>query len=228
MAIESAFDYLEELLVLTAGIDDVPGELTADEHPAIARAVQKRRREFVAGRALARRGLRSFGLEGVSIPVSERRFPVWPDGIVGSISHTRDLVGVALGRQRDYAGIGLDLEARNAVAQNLFHSILVDSEARGLSSGLREEEATVIFSCKEAVFKAVNPLVGEFLDFLDVLIELRDGAFVARCRNSLRSAEVINGARGYFEIKGDSVRSVFVIDATTAGLTGGDRARTQG
>lgn len=219
MAIESAFDDLANLLVLTAAIEDVPGELTSEERPAMARAVEKRRREFAAGRSLARRGLRSFGLEAVSIPVSEHRHPIWPHGIVGSISHTGDRVGVALARRGHYAAVGLDLEVRNAVTPNLFASILVDEEARRLPAATPGEEATLVFSCKEAVFKAVNPLCGEFLDFLDVSIELLDGTFVARCRASLRSAEPIRAATGYFEIGKDIVQSVFLVDGA-AGPTG--------
>jgi 4'-phosphopantetheinyl transferase EntD len=226
MTIESAFDELANLLVLTAGIDDVPGELTPEERPAMTRAVEKRRREFAAGRELARRGLRSFGLEGVSIPVSERRYPVWPDGIVGSISHTRERVGVALARRGDYAAVGLDLEFRNAVTPNLFGSILIDSELRRLSAASGEEEATLIFSCKEAIFKAVNPLSGEFLDFLDVSIELLDGTFVGHCRDSLRSAELIGQARGYFEIKAELVQSVFLVDETMVVPADVDRPRS--
>jgi 4'-phosphopantetheinyl transferase EntD len=211
MTVESAFDELVNLLVLTADIDDLPGELTAEESPAIERAVDKRRREFAAGRELARRGLRKFGLDSVSIPVSGQRYPVWPDGIVGSISHTRERVGVALARRGHYAAVGLDLEVRSAVTPNLFRSILSDSELRRLSTVSGAEEATLIFSCKEAVFKAVNPLCNEFLDFLDVTIELSESTFVAHCRDSLRSAEPISKARGYYEIKAEVVQSVFLV-----------------
>ena len=226
MAIRSAFDGLANLLVLTAGIEDVPGEPTAEERPAVARAVEKRRREFAAGRELARHGLRSFGLEGVSIPVSDRRYPVWPGGIVGSISHTRERVGVALARKGDYAGVGLDLEVRNAVTPNLHGSILVDSELRRLGDAPGGEEATLIFSCKEAVFKAVNPLCGEFLDFLDVSIELSEGTFVAHCKDSLLSADLIGKGKGYFEIEAEVVQSIFLLEGSTSGLAGADSAKS--
>lgn len=212
MPIEPAFDGLTNLLVLTAAIDEVPGQLTAEERPAVARAVEKRRREFAAGRQLARHGLKSFGNAAVSIPVSERRYPVWPDGIVGSISHTRDRVGVALARRQDYAAVGLDLEIRKSVTRNLFGSILLESEMHRLPAASAEEEATLVFSCKEAVFKAVNPVCDEFLDFLDVSIELLDGAFVARCKDSLQSAEIIGAARGYFEIKPEFVQTLFLVE----------------
>ena len=224
MAIESAFEEITNLLVLTAEMDDVPGEPTLEESTTIERAVGKRRREFAAGRELARRGLRKFGLDAVSIPVSEHRHPVWPDGIVGSISHTRERVGVALARRDHFAAIGLDLEVRSAVTPNLFSSILSESELRRLSPASGAEEATLIFSCKEAVFKAVNPLCGEFLDFLDVSIELTGSTFVANCRNSLRSAEPIGKARGYFEFKAEVVQSVFLLDGTAAGPRGVDQS----
>ena len=224
MAVESAFDGLANILVLVANIADVRGEITADEQRAVSRAVEKRRREFAAGRQLARHALGVFGMEATSIPMSEHRYPIWPHGVVGSISHTGERVGVALAQRRDYAAVGLDLEVRRSVTAGLFRSIMLDSELDRLSTASPEEEVTLAFSCKEAVFKAVNPLCGEFLDFLDVSVELLDGEFVARCSESRRSAEVIGAAKGYFEVGGNIVKSLFLVEPAT---DSGDFGRTR-
>jgi 4'-phosphopantetheinyl transferase EntD len=211
MAIEPAFGAVPSLLVLISDSHDIQGSPTDEEALAVSRAVAKRRREFAAGRSLARQGLLAMGVQPVSIPVSPRRYPVWPAGIAGSISHTNRHVGVALARTRHYVGVGLDLELRDSVAPNLFRSIVTEGELEQLPAQSPTEVATLLFSCKESVFKAVNPTVDEFLDFLDVRIELADGGFRACCSRARRSAEMVNGGEGYFEIADDLVRSLFLI-----------------
>jgi enterobactin synthetase component D len=145
--------------------------------------------------------------------MSPHRYPLWPDGIVGSISHTHRYVGVALARTRNYLGLGLDLEVRNSVTPDLFESILVGSEMKQLSTRVQVELATVLFSCKEAIFKAVNPVFNEFIDFLDVEVDVSDGRFRARCSEARHSAEMVNGGEGYFEIVGEIVKSLFLVHA---------------
>ncbi len=211
MGIETAFGQLDDLVVLLSEIDGIRGSLTDEEQSAVTRAVSKRRREFAAGRILARDGLRALGVQPGSIPVSDGRYPVWPDGIVGSISHTDDHVGVALANSSDYAAIGLDLVVPRSVTPDLFRSILIEAERSQLSKDSPTDAATLIFSCKESVYKAVNPIVDEFLDFLDVRIELLDGKFQAHCKDEKRSATLIGKGKGYLDIHDGLVRSLFLI-----------------
>lgn len=211
MGIETAFGQLKNLVVLLSEIHNVRGNLTDEEQAAVTRARSKRRREFTAGRVLARDGLRALGAQPVSIPVSEGRYPVWPDGIVGSISHTKDHVGVALAKSRDYAAIGLDIEAHRSVTPDLFNAVFIESEISQLSQNSCTDAATLIFSCKESVFKSVNPIVNEFLDFLDVRIELLDGQFQAQCKSEKRSAAFVARGKGYFDNSDDVVGSLFLI-----------------
>lgn len=212
MAIEPAFSSVRCLLALISDSHDIGGDLTDEEALAISRAVAKRRQEFAAGRSLARQALSAIGVDPVSIPVSPGRYPVWPDGVVGSISHTGSHVGVALARSSDYAGIGLDLEARNSVKPELFKSVLTEPEQEHLSTRTQIEAATLLFSCKESIFKAANPVLNEFIDFLDVQIDIGDGQFRATCNSARRSAAMVNSGVGYFEIGADIVKSLFLIE----------------
>ena len=80
------------IAVAEAALGDEPPDLPADEAISMVRAVPRRRVEFATGRLCARRAMAALGHARVSIPRAQDRVPIWPDGIVGSITHT-DFVG---------------------------------------------------------------------------------------------------------------------------------------
>src|ERR1041385_6463005 len=85
-------------------------ELLGSELPAeLARAVEMRRAEYVAGRYCALQALKQAGLPA-SVPGSEGRLPVWPHAIVGSITHKKGFVSAAVAPASRLAGIGIDCE----------------------------------------------------------------------------------------------------------------------
>jgi len=86
------------------------GPLYPEEEVSIRNAVRKRRREFAAGRNCARRALAFLGVQDCALPMGNDREVLWPEGIVGSISHCDDLCAVAVARRDFAAGIGLDVE----------------------------------------------------------------------------------------------------------------------
>src|SRR5690242_5958922 len=88
----------------------VDGGLFAEEAAAVAGAVAARRAEFAAGRSAARRALAELGIGPVALPVGERRMPVWPTGIVGSITHCVGLAAAAVAWADDLAALGIDVE----------------------------------------------------------------------------------------------------------------------
>ena len=84
--------------VLVARITDCEAALFPDEQAAVSRAVEKRRAEFAAGRSLARIALTEIGHAPCAIAQADRA-PVWPLGIVGSITHSNDYVAVCVVNQ---------------------------------------------------------------------------------------------------------------------------------
>jgi len=209
---------IENILIQVAEIRLCQGILTEDELPYVSKAVPKRVREFTAGRHIARRALRHMNVAASSIPVAKNRCPVWPDGIVGSISHTDDIVGVALARTQDYVSVGFDIEAGRAVKPELFNMFLTDDESYHIDPIAESELATLIFSCKESVYKAVYPLVGEFLEFRDLEISITDDGFEVSCVNDVRSNAYIGSGRGFLEVGNDLVKTLFVIQNSAASL----------
>lgn len=151
------------------------GLLFSEEHSAIERAVPKRRREYAAGRVLARRALSEFGTEPAPLLADVERVPSWPAGFIGCITHTDSWCAVAVARRRDFAALGIDVERRRALEPALVGRICRESERSWLSAVRPAEPgvlATGIFSAKESLYKALFPSVRRFLDFQGVTLEL--------------------------------------------------------
>lgn len=179
---------LPGLTLLGAPIDELEGDLTAREAVLVARAVPKRVREMTAGRILARRALVARGLAPSEILATADRAPIWPEGLTGSISHTDDYCAVALG-PRELGHVGLDVESRGRLSDDLLPHVLVREEitfVNALEHDVRLDAATVLFCAKEAFYKAQYPRTGVILSFHDVTVRLaREGALEVRLATSV-------------------------------------------
>lgn len=154
-------------------------ELFPSEQVSVERAVERRRRDFAAGRHCARRALARLGLEQIEIPSGQDRAPVWPFGIVGSISHCDGLAMAAVAANPSLLGLGVDCEVRRRVPKHLGPTILHDDERYGAGLPLDPggEWLTAVFSAKEAVFKAIYPTIRQIIEFQAVRIRFTaDGA----------------------------------------------------
>lgn len=170
------------------------GELHPAERPVVAGAVDKRRLEFTAGRVCARRALRRLGLPEVAIPRGAEREPVWPPGVVGSITHTAGFCAAALARDADVASVGLDAEPAAPLSESLYRRVCRPEELsflEGIEGEARGVLARVVFSAKETLYKAQFPLTRSFLGFLEarVRIDRVGGAFEADVLRPLPALE---------------------------------------
>lgn len=149
-------------------------QLTEAEHRASALFAPRRLDEFRHGRDCARRALARLGVEPVGIPIGERRQPVWPPGIVGSISHAGDAAAAVVAKRAAILSLGLDIEPAVALEDALITRICLPGEIRRelIGSERPGESAKLIFSMKEAVYKALWPVTGEFLGFHDVEVRI--------------------------------------------------------
>lgn len=130
--------------------------LYAVEAAALARAVEKRRDEFLAGRAAARRAMQTLGHGPRPIPMGEDRSPIWPDGLTGSISHTGFGAVSAVAHQVDVQAIGIDVEPDEPIEDSLIRAICLPEEL-SLDDPDPGRMARRIFSAKEAAYKAQYP-----------------------------------------------------------------------
>ena len=75
----------------------------------LADAVPKRQAEFLAGRFLRQAALKLLGRPSVPIGIGNKREPVWPPGISGSISHSHGIC-VSMATLDSEAMVGVDIE----------------------------------------------------------------------------------------------------------------------
>ncbi len=162
----------------------------------VARAVPKRVREFAAGRLCARLAMAAFGVHDFTLRAALDRQPLWPQALVGSISHTTGLCVAAVGDRQRFSGLGLDCEVVEHVTRDLWRSILTPDEAAwvdALRQGEQAAGAALVFAAKEAFYKCQYPLTSEWLDFQDLRVLPRDwgerrGEFLIRGTRPLAAA----------------------------------------
>lgn len=146
----------------------------------LARAVPKRQNEFAAGRAAARQALALLGRNPVPIPAGEDRAPIWPEGITGSISHGGTLCAAVLTAQPDL--LGIDIEPDTPLTAGLLDRICTPAEIGAIAGPDQLGLAKLIFSAKEAAYKAQYPLTRTVFgfDYMAVTLDLAQQGFTAR------------------------------------------------
>jgi 4'-phosphopantetheinyl transferase EntD len=168
-----------------------PGEreLFPAEEAVIATADPARRREFAAGRAVARAALA--GLHAPIGPVLPgwAGEPQWPDGVVGSITHCAGYRACAVGLARDMAAIGIDAEPcpqldGGTLDGGLLTAVAGDAERAWLAELNAACPGTpwdrVLFCAKESVYKAWYPHTGERPGPRDITVRIgQEGTFTA-------------------------------------------------
>lgn len=175
--------------------------LLAAEADATRTMREKRLREFVHGRACARRVLEQLGFPDCPVPVSESRAPVWPDGIVGSISHCGDHAAAVAALKTDRKGLGIDLEVDEALDESLIPMVCRPAELDCLqTANAGSITPKLIFSAKESFFKCVWPILLRFIDFQEIEIRLdtESRSFTAIPRSKQLPHELAVKVRGRY------------------------------
>ena len=160
-------------------------QLFPEEEALLARAVDKRRREFATARACARSALARLGVAPAPILPGERGAPGWPPGIVGSITHCAGYRAAAVAPVRDVLAIGVDAEPDDALPDGVLTAISLPGERARLLDLASAAPGTnwdrLLFCAKEATYKAWFPLARRWLGFedADITIGPSDGTFRA-------------------------------------------------
>lgn len=135
----------------------------------IRKAVPKRRAEFLAGRFCAKRALESIMTLPPDIGIGANRNPIWPDQVIGSISHCDSSAVAVVSNSADISGIGIDIEhaISDTTIKNIRSQIVLQDEIKlFINSPLNDTTLfTIIFSLKESFFKAAYPRVKRYFDF---------------------------------------------------------------
>jgi 4'-phosphopantetheinyl transferase EntD len=145
-------------------------------------AAPRRRRDFALGRFCAHAALAQAGRDEAAIAIGAAGAPVWPVGIVGSITHTRGYAAVLVAPRDRFRAIGIDAERIGGVTELLMPRLFGVAEQEWLMMLNAEKRAvalTVFFSAKEAFYKAFGGEMAS-LPFRDMHVEMQGNGFAVR------------------------------------------------
>jgi 4'-phosphopantetheinyl transferase EntD len=144
--------------------------LPADEQAFAGGLSEIRRRDFVAGRTALHLAIDDFA---PAILAGQRGAPVLPAGWVGSVSH-KGTTAAAIVATADTGWIGIDVERAAPPRVDIGRRILTAREQAALSGSDhdRGRAVTLRFAIKEAIYKAVDPIVARYVGFTEVELEV--------------------------------------------------------
>ena len=171
-------------VVLEIG-EDEPA-LVGDEATIAASLSPVRRRELAAGRSALRAAL------GLEVPIlrDDRGAPVLPAGWVGSLSH-KGSRAAALVAPAGEGFIGIDLEVAAPARLPIERRILTPREQTLVEVGTKD--VTLRFAIKEAIYKAIDPIVRRYVGFTEVELDVRgDGRCEVHVLDAARLPVVVD------------------------------------
>jgi 4'-phosphopantetheinyl transferase EntD len=194
--------------------EDLLAPLFAEEEELVARAVAKRRNEFSTGRACARIGLARLGLPSQAIGAGASGQPIWPAGVVGSITHCDGLRACAVASQSDITTIGIDAEPNLPLPPAVLPLVTRPEETEWLAdlarTGREVNFDRLLFSIKESIFKAWFPAAETWLGFEDASVT------VDVSTRSFNAALLVGGMEGRAGLSGQWLATEdFLLSAVT-------------
>jgi len=160
-----------DLAIAWAAIEALTGNADPLELEDVASAAPPRRREFLAGRLIARMLSDQLSLPPAPLRRADDRSPVWPADRVGSLSHCNTLCAAAIGTSHAIRSVGIDIETIGRVEPKLWPTLFTEREAgyfRSLPPERVALETTLFFSAKESFYKCQYPLTQSWVGFQDV------------------------------------------------------------
>ena len=139
-----------------------------------------REREFRAGRGCAQQALGRLGYHDVAVLPGADREPLWPSGVVGSITHSRQLAAAAVAWGGKFSALGIDVEELGAGDDTVEAMIMSAQERQSRPQAMPADIWRMLhFSAKESVFKASFPRARIFFEFQDIelKIDVENGAY---------------------------------------------------
>lgn len=152
----------------TAYADSLFERLTIPRPATLSKAAPRRLAEYLAGRAMTQAAMACLGHPVTPVLSHANRAPIWPAGLSGSISHARGRCACLLSQDTNHS-FGLDTEAiakDRSLSALLSHTLCPDERAVIAHSPFPTDiTATLAFSAKETLFKALFPQVGRYFGF---------------------------------------------------------------
>lgn len=181
---------------------------------ALQQAVKKRRAEFLASRWLTREVMRLYAIPDFQLQNHSDRSPRWPSGIQASLSHTEGAVALAVTRQPLCVGVDIETIMSARTAEETAAMLMSEKEQARLRTLPLPfpQAATLLFSLKESLYKALWPQLHQPMDFHQAsLLEADLTAQTAvLCLNQTFSPVFTQGTRleASFQLEADRVLTV--------------------
>jgi 4'-phosphopantetheinyl transferase EntD len=186
-------------VVAVEAFADLPGEpVFPGEEDLVARAVAKRRHEFVTARRCAREALERLGHPPAPIRSGPAREPLWPAGVVGSITHCDGYRAAAVAPAAALTSFGIDAEPHGPLPDGVAETVTVAAERDMLDALAAAHPGVhwgrVLFSAKESIYKAWYPVQRRWLGFTDVRLSIdpAGGTFTADRLPALRGRFLVD------------------------------------
>jgi 4'-phosphopantetheinyl transferase EntD len=165
--------------VLVEAFGDVAADSYAAEAGAVRHAELERRREHASVRACARSAMSRLGQRPTPILNDADGVPVWPAGVVGSLTHCRGYRAALVALSTAMVSVGVDAEPHEPLPPEVDGVVLGPDDRDDLLSGWHA--GRIAFCAKEAAYKTWFPGTRRWLEFTDVVTHVRsDGTFTAR------------------------------------------------
>ncbi|MCI2286167.1 4'-phosphopantetheinyl transferase superfamily protein [Colwellia sp. MSW7] len=155
-------------------------------------AVVKRQSEYLCQGYVAVKALSKLGFTTYNVSTGKHREPIWPHGVLGSITHTNTsaFCTVALRKNVRYLGIDHENWISSMNVEEIKRSIINSQEDKLISQiDLAYEQAfTLVFSAKESLFKALFPSLQCYFDFKDaqiICIHMKNKTFIIKLTTTL-------------------------------------------
>ncbi|QEL54113.1 4'-phosphopantetheinyl transferase family protein [Chromobacterium paludis] len=178
-------------------------ELAAWLPTELARAARKRQLSFLGGRLCAARALEALAVADAAVGRAVDGLPLWPTGMLGTLTHHAAAAYAAVAPASAYAALGMDSErlARDGAAEAIRAVCCTEAEhARWLARREDTLVETLIFSAKEAGYKAIHRLVKRFVGFAEFEVTALDWA-AGRLQLSPAAASGLQGVMRPFEVR---------------------------
>lgn len=202
---------LEIALEKDGAADLAPAEAVLGRGAAPSRLDDLRR-----GRMAARLALRTLGASETTVLREPDGAPVFPDGFVGSISHTAGRALAAVGRAEQVGGLGVDVETIERGAQEDLADFIPLAERQAFATrfGLSEDAAAIArFSLSESVYKAASVHLRRWINFDEYRFHPERNRRIAISAYSPDLAAVLDGASCELETDGSYVLSAVWLPA---------------
>jgi 4'-phosphopantetheinyl transferase EntD len=120
------------------------------------------------------------GLPPTAVLNGANREPLWPAGVIGSLTHCDGYRAAALARAGSVASLGIDAEPNAALPDGVLPTIARPEEIPRLERLLEQFPETcwdrLLFSAKESVYKAWFPLARCWLGFEEATLDFDPGS----------------------------------------------------